>query len=58
MGEATMENSTETPQKKIWTLLGQGLNQSCCWGLGHSHGNTGSEPHLRPTLHLVAMPDV
>ena len=26
-------------------------------GLGHSHSNTGSEPHLRPTPQLMAMPD-
>ena len=26
-------------------------------GLYHSHSNTGSEPHLQPTLHLMAMPD-
>ena len=25
-------------------------------GLCHSDGNTGSEPHLRPTPQLVAMP--
>ena len=26
-------------------------------GLHHSHGNAGSEPHLRPTMQLVAKPD-
>ena len=26
-------------------------------GLHHSHNNTGSEPHLRPTPQLTAMPD-
>ena len=26
-------------------------------GLHHSHSNTGSEPHLRPTPQIVAMPD-
>jgi len=26
-------------------------------GLCHRHSNTGSEPHLQPTLHLVAMLD-
>ena len=26
-------------------------------GLGHSHGNTRAEPHLRPRLQLVTMPD-
>ena len=25
--------------------------------LHHSHNNTGSEPHLQPTLKLTAMPD-
>ena len=24
---------------------------------GHSHGNVGSEPRLRPTLQFMAMPD-
>ena len=26
-------------------------------GLHHSHSNTGSEPHLRPTPQLTVMPD-
>jgi len=26
-------------------------------GLHHGHSNWGSEPHLRPTLQLMAMPD-
>ena len=26
-------------------------------GLHQSHSNAGSEPHLRPTLQLMAMPD-
>ena len=27
-------------------------------GLHHSHSNAGSEPHLRPTPQLMAMPDL
>ena len=30
----------------IYKFLGQGLNQSCSWGLHHSHGNTGFKPLL------------
>ena len=26
-------------------------------GLHHSHGNAGSEPHLRPTAQLMVTPD-
>ena len=35
-----------------WTFPGQGSNQSCSCRLRHSHSNTGSKPHLRPTLNL------
>ena len=37
------------PTCGIWKFPGQGSNQSCSWGLRHSHGNTGSELHLQPT---------
>ena len=35
----------------------RGLIGAVAAGLCHSHSNTGSEPHLRPTLQIVAMPD-
>ena len=35
----------------------QGLNRSCSLGLGRSHSSTGSEPCLRPSPQLKAMPD-
>ena len=31
--------------------------QAAAAGLGHSHSNVGSEPHLQPTLQLMATPD-
>ena len=38
----------------IWMFQGQGLNQSCSWGLRYSYGNTGFKLHLQPTLQLTA----
>ena len=37
---------------QAWGLIG-----ATAVGLHHSHGHTGSEPHLRPTPQLMAMPD-
>ena len=52
----------------FWSFLGplpmeyggsqaRGLIGAVTTGLYHSHSNTGSEPHLRPTPQLQAMPD-
>ena len=35
----------------------RGLIGAAASGLHHSHSNMGSEPHLRPTPQLRAMPD-
>ena len=35
----------------------RGLMGAVAAGLHHSHSNARSEPHLRPTLQLTAMPD-
>ena len=35
----------------------RGLVEALASGLCHSHSNTGSEPRLRPTQQLTAMPD-
>ena len=35
----------------------RGLVGAFAAGLRQSHSNVGSEPHLRPTLQLMAMPD-
>ena len=34
----------------------RGQIRAAAASLRHSHSNTGSEPHLRPMPHLVAMP--
>ena len=44
------------PACGIWKFPGEGSNQSCSWGLCHSHGNTRSKMHLWPTLQLPANP--
>ena len=42
----------------IWLhLQHMGSNWNCSWGLRHSQGNTGLEPHLQPTPQLVPMLD-
>ena len=33
----------------LWKFPGKGLNQSCSYGLYHSHSNTGFKTHLWPT---------
>ena len=35
----------------------RGLIGAVAAGLHHNHSNAGSEPHLRPTPQLTAMPD-
>jgi len=35
----------------------RGLIGAAATGLHHSHSNAGSEPRLRPTPQLMAMPD-
>ena len=46
--------STGRPEA-YWKFPGQGLNQRpAAAGLPHSHRNTRSESHLRPTPQLVA----
>ena len=35
----------------------RGLIRAVAAGLRHSHSNSGSEPHLRPTSQLTAIPD-
>ena len=40
------------PHLWIWKFIGEGLKQSCSWGLYHCHSNTGSKTHMWPTLQL------
>ena len=41
----------------LWNFQGKRMKWRCSWSLCHSHGNTGSKPHLRPTLQLAATLD-
>ena len=43
----------------FWAVpLAFGGSRAVATGLHHSHNSVGSEPHLRPTLQLMAMPDL
>ena len=46
--------ATRMAYGSFWARGGMGATAS---GLCHSHSNLGSEPHLRPTPWLMAMPD-
>ena len=47
-GAIPMANASSQARSRIRAVAG---------GLHYSHRNTGSEPHLRPTLQLTATPD-
>ena len=51
------KNSLQGHTMAYGSSQARGRIEAAAADLPHSHSNTGSKPHLRPTLQLTAMPD-